>query len=118
MDILRLVLVPGLVWSLHPFSLISLVILLLTFARHPLLIFHFLRLSLAFTLCRLFFLRALSCPMLGLPVFFASALFQFLNAKFASFIIQVSVKSQASFPFSAARQNMFLIDKSTTSGYI
>lgn len=60
MDILRLVLVPGLIPSLHPFPLISLVILLLTFARHPLLIFHFLRLNLAIALHRRFFLRALS----------------------------------------------------------
>lgn len=61
---------PGLIPSLHPFLLISLVILFLTFARHPLLTFHFLRLNLAAALHRLFFLRALSCPVLGLPIFF------------------------------------------------
>lgn len=70
MDILRLVLVPGLIPSLHPFPLIFLVILLLTFARHPLLISHFLHLNLAIALHRLFFLRALSCPVLGLRIFF------------------------------------------------
>lgn len=110
---------PSLVPSPHPFPLISPVILLLTFARHPLLIFHFLRLNLTSTLYRLFFLPALSCPFLGLRSFFflcTSSIFEYKKA--ASFIIEGPVKSQASFPFPAYRQNMFLIDKSPTSGNI
>lgn len=84
-NILRLVLV---LLSFRPciYFFLSLVILLLTFARHPLLTFHFLRLNLAAALRWLFFVRALSCPVLSLCIFFNCAFSIFKYKKAASFI--------------------------------